>query len=242
MEAEREALHGRYQAALQAAEGRGCRNVAEEFEAEVGLSKTVISLSLQQMEILAGSDQDLYTTYYKKLGAESRTPHGNKWDRLRGLADEALFPNYRENIRFGALSLDGAGIPTYGECTLVLREDMIAHRASVFEENSALFMERHGYDSPSGYRADWRERARLGVAKLASRLEPTTTREQFPAILLKPGPTPEEDRFIEVHVWGPISRRAVECVQVRAGQVLRPTYIKALHDRLLESGTILEVS
>lgn len=242
LESERAALDSRYQAALRGAEGRGCRKIAEEFEAEARRSKAVISRSLREAEILAGSDQDLYTTYYKKLDAEIRLPHGNRWDRLRGLADEALFPNYREQIRFGALSLDGTGIATYGDCTLVLRESMIAHRASVFEENSAVFMERHGYAAPPGYRAEWAERARLSVAKLADEIDAATRPDQFPGLLLRSGPAPGEDRFIEVHIWGPISRRSLDGIQVQADQKLSNAYVKALRDRLAEVGATLEIS
>jgi hypothetical protein len=242
MEPERTALDARYQAALRAAEGRGCRKVAEEFEAEARRSKAVISRALQEAEILAGSDQELYTTYYKKLDAEIRLPHGNKWDRLRRIADEALFSGYKEDIRFGALSLNRSGIPSYGECTLVLREDMIAHRASTFEENSTLFMKAHGYDAPPGYRSNWPERAKLCVAKLAGEIDPTTTLGQFAGILIQPGSTPEKERFIEVHIWGPISRRALESVRLQAGLKPRRAVIKALRERLAEVGATLEVA
>lgn len=241
MAPEQKALDARYQAAVLAAKERGCRKVAEAFEAEAGRSKAVISRSLRETEILAASDQELYTTYYKKLGAQARVPHGNKWDRLRGHADEELFPNYREDIRFGALSLDGAGIPSYGDCTLVLRDDMISHRASVFEENSALFMESHGYEAPPGYRADWQNRGKLCVAKLAEEIHPTTAPEQFIGILLRPGSTPEEDRFVEVHIWGPISRRTLESIHLQAGLKTRRTFIKALRERLAEAGVTLEM-
>ena len=54
---------------------------------------------------------------------------------MRVFADDALFPGYKEQIRFAALSLDGKGLSSYGECTLILRDHMIAHRASVLEGN-----------------------------------------------------------------------------------------------------------
>jgi len=239
---EREALDQRYQAALNEATRRGCRGVLDSFETAAAGSKAVINRRLEEIERLSSSDQELYSTYYKLLDAQARLPHGNQWDRLRGLADEALFNGYRGEIRFAALSLDGTGLPAYGECTFVLRDDMISHRASVFEENSALFMERHNYKAPPGHRAPWAERSRLSVAKIAGDLAPTTSPTDFPGLLLLPGGKPEEDRFVEVHIWGPISRRGCERVVLATGA--RPpqkSRLKALKKRLGDVGVPVEV-
>jgi hypothetical protein len=101
--------------------------------------------------------------------------------------------------RCDILSLDGLGLSHYGDCALVLRESMIAHRASVFEENSSIFARRWGYEAlPPGYRAVWKNRGRVAVAKLADGIEVSSSEKDFPNLLLRCGAVPGEDHFVEV--------------------------------------------
>ncbi len=145
-----------------------------------------------------------------------RIPDGTAWDELRRAADDVLFPGYREKIRFAALSGDGVGVANYGDFWLSLREFMIAHRASVFDQNSASFVaEQKLRDAPPallGHRAPWAERRKLAVAQLALRLSPTTTAQDFSAVLIEQGTTTDEDRYIEVNIWGPMTIRTVDRV------------------------------
>jgi hypothetical protein len=241
--AERDALAARYALAIQDAEARGCGDVARAFEVATGASQAVLSRGLGEVERLASSDRQLYSTYYQLLEAEVKLPDSDVWDRLRGLADEALFPHYKEKIRFAALSLDGIGLPHYGECTLVLREEMIAHRTSLLEDNSALLMDREGYNLSAGQRATWAERARLCMAKLASQLRPETTEAEFALLLLKPGSRPEDDEFIEAHIWGPMSSWTfAKVVLSRPAGTRAPAKarVKALRARLAKAGIALE--
>jgi hypothetical protein len=198
----------------------------------------VIARPERDLDRLAASDQELFSTFYKLLGSEVRLPHGNQWDNLRRLADETLFPGYKEEIRFAALTLDGKGVSSYGECSFVLRNSMIAHRASVFEENSVLFLKRHSYNLPAGHRASWEGRAKLCVAKLANAIEPSTPESQFPALMLRSGADSQNDDFVEVHIWGPMSLRTVERVHLRTPR--KRAFRKALRDRLQGLDVILE--
>ena len=150
-----------------------------------------------------------------------RIPAGDPWDILRSVADTALFgERVKPEIRFAALTLDGEGLTNYGNCSIVLKEEMIAHRASVFHENSVLFMKHQNIriedvpNLPRGFRASWSERHRVCVAKLASQLSANTLATEFPQLLLKPG-TPETDEFVEVHVFGTLTVRSFERVIVR---------------------------
>lgn len=236
--AEQEALERRYQAALQDASSRGAEAEVGKFEAAAASSKAVRALPMRELDRLASSDKELFPTFYGLLGAEVRLPHGNQWDLLRRIADEALFPGYREEIRFAALSLDGTGLSSYGECSFVFRDDMIAHRASMFEENSTAFLKRHAYDPPMGHRATWTERGKLCVAKLAGRIGPGTPEAQFPGILLRAGAASEDDDFVEVHIWGPMSLRTVERILMPVTR--RKAIRKALRDRLKGLAVILE--
>jgi hypothetical protein len=235
---EQQALEQRYREALWAAAGRGAQDVVAEFETAVGASKAVMARPMRELDRLSASDQEIIPTYYGLLKGQVRLPHGNEWDGLRGVADEALFPGYKEHIRFAALSLDGKGLPGYGECFFVFQEGMIGHRASVYEENSAVSLKKHGYPSPPGHRATWPERSRLCVAKLAGALDASTRQDEFPSLLLQQGTTPEEDRFVEVHIWGPMTIRTIERILIPRprSQAVR----KSLRDRAKKFGVELE--
>jgi hypothetical protein len=237
---ERAELEARYQAALRKAESRGARKVLEAFEVATRSSKAVIARPFREIERLSSSDKEVVSTFYQLMRGEVRLPHGNKWDVLRGLADEALFPGARESIRFAALSLDGSGLPHYGDCSFVLRESMIAHRASVYEENSAIAMKKHSYDPPPGRRATWEERGKLGVAKIGEEVESTTTSGRFPGLLLQAGSTPEEDRFVEVHIWGPMTIRSMERVVMTAPRKGQRSAYSAIEARLKAVGVAWE--
>jgi len=55
-------------------------------------------------------------------------------------------------------------------------------------------------------------RDKLAVAKCHSRIGSATISNDFPAILLVPGADPKDNDFIEVHIYGPIHRHAIERV------------------------------
>lgn len=236
--AEKDALEKRYQKARRSGAARGADQEIESFEKATTASKAVIARPARELDRLAESPQELFATYYKMLEAEIRLPHGNQWDLLRRNADDVLFPGYKREIQFAALSLDGVGLSNYGECSFVLRDDMIAHRASVFEGNSAVLMRRKKYELPPGFRVSWGERAKLCVAKLAETIDPGTPDAQFVGILLQAGPSSEDDSFIEVHIWGPMSIWTVERVVISASG--RKSFRKALRDRLQAVGVVLE--
>lgn len=230
------ALGRRYDEAKRAAGSRGADvlRAVESFEAGISNTRAVIARSDGEVQRLSTSDNEIYASYYELIAAGVRVPSGNKWDSLRPSADPALFPYYADKIRFAALTLDGRGLPSYGGSFLVLRTDMIAHRTSVYEENSLLFFSKHfrpGLDDeprlPRGYRAPWAERARLCVAKLADRIDGATPPGAYSGILLRPGPTSEDDDFVEVHVWGPMTIRTVE--QIISNKPTRHTARKIKH-------------
>lgn len=243
--AEREALDERYRVAKEDAGQRNASGAFERFEKRVGGSRAVLARSLAETERLASSDQELYATFYQLLEADLRVPEGSKWDTLRGVVDHAMFGDYRREIRFAALSLDERGLASYGECFWVLRDDMIAHRASVFEENSVMFMVKRKIsiveidDLPKGYRAAWGERGKLCGAKLAERIDPDTRDDAFPGILLSKGKTSESDDFVEVHIGGPMTARAFEKV-VQLRKPRRRALAKKLRWRLEQIGVEIE--
>jgi hypothetical protein len=237
---EKEALDRRYRAALGDADSRGCRVAVDAFAAALAGSKAVINCHFAEAERLASSDGNFYASYYERLRGGLHGPYGDAWDLLRKVADVTLFTNYEDKIHFAALSLDGVGVRSYGECSLVLREPMIAHRTSVFEENSAAFLGKR-QRLQRGFRAPWADRMKLCVAKLSAQVEAGTAAAQFPALLLFQGGTPEEDRFVEVHIWGSLSIRTCERVILQSEpRKTRQVLVKALRMKLAAVGVAME--
>jgi hypothetical protein len=234
-DAQRRALERRYRSALSVAAKRGTLEAVTAFEDAAGQSKAVMARPFPDLHRITSSDQQLFTTYYKLLDAEVQLPPGDKWDQLRRMADEALFPGYRDHIRFAALSLDGRGLPHYGEVFFVLREDMIAHRASVYEENTAVSLKKQRYEPRPGLRAIWNDRAKLCVAKTAAEIEAGTPAGEFPDLLLRQGATPDEDRFVEVHIWGPMTIRTVQKIGI-SPTFRRHAFRKEIRDRAKRHG------
>ena len=124
-----------------------------------------------------------------------------------------MFPHYQQEIRFAALSLNGKGAPSYGECSLVLKSMAIAARTSVFWENTVDFCNRvcpkQNAPIPPGYRAAWPMRAKLASAKGEQLLDRQTTLEEFSRILL------DGERFVEVNIYGPFNRHSFDRLLIR---------------------------
>ena len=166
---------------------------------------------------LVSSDNELYTSFYNLVGAEARRPENTEVDRERLQADDLLFPHYRQHIRFAALSLDGRGAMSYGNCSLVLKDMAIRERTTVFEENALDFCKKRRFQGPlpPGYRAVWNERDKLATAKLQPLLAPGMAERDFARILLRPSARDRQEDFVEVHIYGTLNRRSIERVVVQ---------------------------
>lgn len=245
---ERAALDEKYNRAIQEAATRNCEKEIRDFEAAASTSKAVITCWLLQVSRLVDTDKEIYATFYELRDTPLRLPTGGKWNIWRNAVDGALFPNYMEKIRFASLSLDGTGSSHYGDCSLVLRDNMIAHRTSVFEDNSILFILRRAItveelaDLPKGYRATWLERSRLCIAKIAKKLTPNTHSDEYARLLMKQGITSADDDFVEAHIWGLITRRTIEKVVVTQPRKKgRRAILKALGEKISQAGGALEI-
>jgi hypothetical protein len=241
--AERSALDRRYEAAKADAVSRNVDSILQDFEHIASQSKAVIARSEIEVNRLASSSKQLYSTYHELVEEGIRLPAGDEWDMLRELADTVLFWKSKKHIRFGALSLDGVGLSDYGSCSMVFRDDMISHRASVFEENSAVFMERHGVKIsrepkvPKGYKATWGHRQKLCVAKLARRIDSQTTPDKYSVLVLRQGATSQDDEFVEVHIFGSMTVLTMEQVIVTArNSNQKATILKAIKFKLEKYG------
>lgn len=121
--------------------------------------------------------------------------------------------------------------------TIQLRENLIAHRVSVFPENSAVYVYRHGVNFPSGSRGTWAERGKLCVAKLAGQITDATRPDQFSTILRQPGPMGLDDNFVEAHLFGPMTFATFQKVTatrtgIRPSSAKRPRHRRGTTDEL----------
>ncbi len=214
-EEERKALARRLRDAETSTKARNCSNVLERFGVAVLSSQAVIARSLAVVQDLIEGGRT-YTNYHRQLASGARIAEDNQWDRTRTQVDAALFPNFHQGIVSASLSLDGRGMSGYGGYVMVLREPLIARRASVFEANPYDLADKLKWlltkPIPPGYRAPWNERGLLAKAKLHAELAANTKDADFPSILaFDRGGTGNSD-FIEVHIYGPLSRYTVEKV------------------------------
>ena len=197
---EQDALAQRHQAAEASATARGCIDVFTQFRQAVRSSRAVLCRWLSQVLQLVSNDNELYASFYQLVGMGARRPEDTVTERERLLADDLLFPHYRDQIRFAALSLDGLGAKGYGDCSLVLRDIAIRDRTTVFEENSLYFCRDRGLGVgrpvPPGYRAVWDERDQLAVAKLEPLLLPGIRSRDFPGVLLRVSGKPPREDFV----------------------------------------------
>jgi len=193
--------------------------VLARFREAVRSSEAVLCRNLGVVMHLVSSDSELYGSFYDLVGMGARRPEETPIEVQRRVADDVLFPHYQDKIRFLALTLNGIGATRFGNCSVVLKQAAIQDRATVFEENSVLFAEKHDlgarrHRAPAGFRATWSRRDQLAAAKLEGELRPDTELDAFPGVMMKEGATWEDDQFIEVHIYGPLHRKSIARVTV----------------------------
>lgn len=236
---EKAELCERYAKAKDKAQAAGQGTQFADYERAVASSEAVICRPFADVQRLVHSEDEVYGTYYQRVNAGLRLSTGSGWDRLRAIADNILFGDInKQHVRFASLTLDGLGLPHYGDCSLVLRSEFIAHRASTFEENSVVFMEHHNvhavgdYTLPRGYRSCWEDRAKLAVTKVMAGLG--FTRTTMAEELQHPGATGKEDVFVEVHIWGSLTIRSIANITIRSwsGPPPSPLEVEVVRQKL----------
>lgn len=223
--AEVAALAKRVEESTLGAHAKGCASIISDFASAAKASFAVLSRSFNKIQEMVSTDNELYASFYQLVGAGAKRPLTTVVEFERQIADDLLFPYYREHIRFAALSLDGSGPAGYGDCTVSLKDVAVKNRATVFEENSLTFCRRFGLGFgrpvPRGHRAVWSDRDKLATAKLAATLSANTGTDEFAEKLI------DGDNFIEVHIFGPLTKYSIAAVT--RSNATRPV------DKLLES-------
>ncbi len=217
-------LNSRYEKALAESKNRNCEAIFNEFTAACNQSVAIFACEILRLfrELATGSQ--LWETYYDLERIRLNTTAAGKlnWDTLRPQAEIELLGSHHhlDKIHYASLSLNGNALVNYGNCTVQLAERMIAHRASCFEGNTAVLYADH-HDFSSFLRCAWGNRSRICVSVFAGQLKPSTVEADFPGILLANSTRAEDDRFIEVHVFGPMTAHTFESVRVDGTNLTR---------------------
>jgi hypothetical protein len=245
-EDEQKSLARRLKDAEISTKARKCNDVLVRFGDAVSNSQAVIARSLAVVQDLVEGGRT-YTNYHRQIASGARIAENNEWDQTRTQVDAALFPNFHQDIVSASLSLDGRGMSGYGEYVMVLKEPLIARRASVFEANPYDLAEKLKWlltkPIPPGYRAPWGKRGLLAMAKLHAEVTADTKDAEFSSILATDrGGTGNSD-FIEVHIFGPLNKYTVEKVigpkpRTREDRLI----LKLLKRKLSEIGATLETT
>ena len=210
------ALEARLAAAHASARARAVEAELKSFSLSVNSSKAIMNRRLDTLQSWLNSNNPLFISFHQQVRSGARLPEDTRWDQQRTSAENTVSPNFYSQLSFGALSLDSLGMSYYGPYCVVLKDDLIAHRASVFEENPFEFNRRHaiisGQVPPAGYRAPWIYRDKLAVSKLANKISSGMSDSDFPNILVEPRRADPDCDFIEVHVYGPIHHAAIDHV------------------------------
>lgn len=210
------ALEARVVAAFASAKARGVESELNSFSLSVKSSKAIMNRRLDTLQSWLNSNNPLFISFHQQVRSGLRIPEDSRWDQQRTSAENTISPNFYSSLSFAALSLDKIGMDYYGPYCVVLKDDLIAHRASVFEENPFVFNRKHaiisGQMPPVGYRAPWAHRSKLAVSKLAARIVPGMFDTDFQNVLMEPRRAEPDCDYIEVHVYGPIHHAAIEHV------------------------------
>ncbi|MGH9719501.1 MAG: hypothetical protein ACRD8O_04770 [Bryobacteraceae bacterium] len=184
---------------------------------------------------LVSNDNELYASFYDLVGMGARRAEDTTLELQRLLADDILFPQYRNEIT------------RFGDCSLTLKEASIDERTTVFEENSLYFCIRHNLGIrrpavPMGFRATWSRRDELAAAKLEPGLQASTKPEEFARVLTRLGGTSEDDQFIEVHIYGPLHRSSIAHAAIaKPKQKADKAIVRQLEASLRSVGATIEI-
>jgi hypothetical protein len=164
------------------------------------------------IDFLAHEDR-VYATYGSLVSLKQQAD--SPFERVRNVVEARLFPGYGHKLIFGVLSLTGRGLRQFGEVSVTLNEDYIAHRSTVLESGGFSFLNRFlaAEDFPRGFICTWSQRHKLAVAKLGGRITARTETSEFPALIQHDIPE-EPDEHMEVQVYGSFNYKSIAAIRI----------------------------
>jgi hypothetical protein len=183
----------------------------------------VIAIPYVFAEQLLKSDKPLYANYHCLIDANARFMAEASDHERRVDADNRMFPGYEREISFGSLSINNVGVWSFGPCHITLSATMVMDRTTFTHQNtynyqnwfeSVTLADGHmTWKERPGYRSDRQHKATLAVAKLAGDIKANMHRENFAGLLLRSTGDRHRDDFVEAHIYGTFTRRAIVCVR-----------------------------
>ncbi len=212
------ALAKRYQATCERARHDGLSDITEKLRVSADATAAVVTVPVGLAWEIVTNSHHLYAPYAQQVRAGSRAPAEPANDRRRTAVEALLYGTYGGQIVYGVLSGDGKGPISYGSVHLEMEEKTIAYRATILEDNSYFFVQRHDA-SPSqplaeGHLAPWERRGQLAVCKLLPALHKETNEQEFGSLLCRSSGDRQTDSFLEVHIFGTFNYQAVGQVTI----------------------------
>ena len=167
--------------------------------------------------------KESYVNKYQRLKSDAHEPDLENF-QTRKLVDTQLFVGCYESLIFAALSVDRKGLTSYGDVTIVLKNDYIRKRTSFLEMNSYQFIKDFTVLDPNGralvrteipgHRASWNYLEKLALAKLGESINPNTTEAEFPNEILFSDGDKATELFIEAQIYGKITAQTFEDISM----------------------------
>lgn len=208
---ERAKLDARFAEAKSRCDADNRSDEFERFREATSNSQALFTCTLEKLHRELATGTEVFETYYQleELRLRETAPiRLLDWEKLRPQAEIELLGSHNniERLHYACLSLDWNSLTSYGDCVVKLNTDMIAHRASCFEGNTAIvFFKEHNFSRR--LRSSWDDRDKLVTAVFAGRLPKGIASTEFPTILVATGETSADDEFIEVHVFGTMTAK-----------------------------------
>ena len=204
--AERSELKKRYVVARDDCTSRGVGSLLDKLKNLARMSRPVIAMPFAACDNILRPGK--YRNYYQRIESGERDPASRIHHSDRDIVGARIFPKYNGHMHYAALSSDGRGLSSYGAVAVrwEVTATYIGRRASLLEMNSYAFFNQYslgdlGASIPQGYRAVWKDRMKLAVAKIGPSLTSATSERDLPNLMLKAGTTRNDDDFIEVAIY-----------------------------------------
>ena len=204
-------LQARYTAAEQHFQAGNITALSSAFANAVEQEgRAVINMDRRLFFTLANINED-YLPYRRAVEENKRLYASIYNDTKRTMIDSCFYGIHGADILFAALSLENNGLRNYGSVSLVLKEQAIRKRTTIFERNSFLLYDvltreqtwnPADFPPPAGYFGVWKDRAKMALAKCKEKL---TSDSDFSNLLLQNGESRDKDEFMELHIFGKIS-------------------------------------
>lgn len=166
--------------------------------------RVAIARSAIEVSGFINNRDSLYQNYHMQVLSGQRVAGSGQIDTVRTQFENTALPNLSDKIRFGALSINGSGVPYFGSATMILKPDTCINRTTFFYGNPLTLVKQLGIGAeetiPYGYRSDWDNCYKLAVAKHGKQLKQhMKTTDEFQSLIVSQ--TTDGPDYIEAHIF-----------------------------------------